>query len=553
MRMRKMLLLLVLVPMVIFAQDITLVGQVNHDPGDMTDPYYGDPGIRGLIAGSDLDQDGKQEIIASRYASGSGVSVFEMTDEGDLEMVWFSDTTSAEATAYSSGTRYAQTADFDNDGMGEIVFFRGRYNDDEKSGLYVYEYNGTDNGYDLAFFNNLSLLGGDTLASVLVEYFLVDDVDGDGTEEIIFASNGTSWGVNRSEDFFSVLSITQFGTPFATLNEEYYVSAREVANLGGGSAINLAVSDIDGDGNKEVYCHAWNNHNNFFFEATGPDSYTLGDTTFVKIALDAGDHVSLMNGVAADMDGDGHDEIYTSNYYAGDVYRIVDRDGEATTLTNAEIDTLALAIGAAFGATVGDLDMDGNDEIYFGGSSGSNGDLIRWDGTEFTSWNTDTLAGGFIAKMDVADINGNGYPEIVSAHQSVTDSIEVIDGTDTTLVVNPNYYIIRLSELSTESVKDYRVITPDQYKLGNAYPNPFNPITNINFSLPIRKDISLVIYNLRGQEVVRLIDNQNLNAGSHTAMWNGLDAQGRQVASGTYIYSLRYGNFQQSKQVTLIK
>lgn len=551
--MKKALLLFVLVPAMILAQDVNLVGQVSFDPDDETGVYYGDPGVRGLIAGSDLDMDGKQEIIASRYASGSGVAVYEMTEAGDIELVWFSDSTAAEATDYSSGTRFAQTADFDNDGNGEIVFFRGRYNDDPKSGLYIYEYNGTDDGYDLAFFNNLSILSGDTIASILVEHFLVDDVDGDGNEEIIMATNGTSWGVNRSEDFFSVLSITQFGTPFATLTEEYWVSAREVSNLGGGSAINVAVSDIDGDGAKEVYCHTWNNHNNFFFEATGPDTYTLGDTTFVKIAIDAGDHVSLMNGAAADLDGDGSDEVYTTNYYTGDVYRIVDRDGEATTLTNAEIDTLALGIGAAFGTTVGDLDMDGVNEVYFGGSSGSNGDLIRWDGTDFTSWNTDTLAGGFIAKLAVADINGNGYPEVVSAHQSVTDSIEVINGTDTTLVVNPNYFIIRLSELSTEGTKDYRVITPDQYKLADAFPNPFNPITNINFSLPIQKEISLIIYNLRGQEVVRLIDSQNMNPGDHAAAWNGLDSQGRQVASGTYIYSLRYGNFQQSKQVTLLK
>jgi hypothetical protein len=155
--------------------------------------------------------------------------------------------------------------------------------------------------------------------------------------------------------------------------------------------------------------------------------------------------------------------------------------------------------------------------------------------------------------MAVADINGNGYPEIVSAHQSVVDSIEVINGTDTTMVVNPNYWIIRLTEMTPEGTKDYRVVTPDDYKLGNAYPNPFNPITNINFSLPISKEISVIVYNMLGQEVIRLIDNQTLTSGYHEVAWNGLDVQGKPVASGTYIYTLRYGNFQQSKQVTLLK
>jgi len=546
--------------MFIAAQNMGVVGQVSFDPGDTTGVYYGDPGVRGLTAGSDLDGDGRQEIIASRYANGSGVSVYEMTPEGVMELVWYSDTTSAAAVDYASGTRYAQTADFDGDGNGEIVFFRGRYNDDPNSGLYVYEYDGSDNGYELKFFNNLSILSGDTLGSILVEHFVIDDVDGDGEEEIIFASNGVSLGVNRSEDMFSVLSINGFDSPFATLVEEYWVSARDVNKdlvtdnlLGGGSAINVMVSDIDGDGLKEVYCHAWNSHNNFFFEATGANAYTLGDTTYVQISSGVGDHVSLMNPAVADMDGDGHDEIYTTNYYTGDVYRIVDVDGDATNFTNDEVDTLALAIGAAFAATVGDLDMDGSDEVYFGGSVGANGDLIQWNGSDFTSWNTDTLARGFISKMAVADINGNGYPEIVSAHQSVVDSIEVIDGTDTTMVVNPNYWIIRLTEMTPEGTKDYRVVTPDDYKLGNAYPNPFNPITNINFSLPISKEISVIIYNMLGQEVIRLIDNQTLTSGYHEVAWNGLDVQGKPVASGTYIYTLRYGNFQQSKQVTLLK
>lgn len=546
-----MLLLLVLIPMVMFAQTMEIAGHVTYDPDDVDAPWYGEPGVRGLIAGSDLDGDGKQEIFASHYGNGGGIAAFEMTADGEMELVWFSDTTFGDT--YYSGTRLAQTADFDGDGFGEIVFFKGRYTDEVGSGLYIYEANGADDGYDLAFYSNLSILGGDTLGSVYVEYFQIDDVDGDGTEEIIFASNGTSWGVNRSEDMFSVLSISQFGTPFASLVEEYHVSAREVSGLGGGSAINVAISDIDGDGFKEVYCHAWNSHNNFFFEATGPNTYTLGDTTSVQISAAAGDHVSLMNAAVADLDNDGKDEIYMTNYYTGDVYRITDNDGEATTFTNSEVDTLALAIGAAFGAVAGDLDDNGTDEVYFGGSVGDNGDLIWWNGTEFNHWNTDTLARGFISKMAVADINGNGINEIVSAHQSVVDSIEVITGTDTTMAANPNYWVIRISELGTTGIAEYRVITPDQFKLGQAYPNPFNPITNINFTLPISKDISVIIYNMLGQEVVRLIDNQNLSAGQHHVLWNSLDAQGNPVASGTYIYTLRHGNFQQSKQVTLLK
>ena len=552
--MKKMLPLLLVLATVVTAQNLGTIGYVHYDIGDTTSAFFGESGSRGLTAGSDLDNDGKQEVFMASYTHGGMVSAFEMTSEGMMELVWFSDTTAASATTYSSGTRMVQTGDLDGDGNGEIIFFRGRYSSDPNRGLWIYEANGSDNGYDLAYHNDLYTLSGDTISQVLVEYFEVADIDGDGTQELVFASNGPSWGANRSEDMFVVLSFDgPFDDPFTSLVEEYHVSAREASGLGGGSAINVAVCDIDGDGFKEVYCHAWNSHNNFFFEATGPDSYTLGDTTSVQISAGVGDHVSLMNAAVADLDANGQDEIYLTNYYTGDIYRIADLDGEATTFTNDEVDTLALAVGAAFGAVAGDINNDGTDEVYFGGSVGSNGDLIQWDGFSTSHWNTDTLARGFVSKMAVADINGNGLLEIVSAHQSVPDSMEVINGTDTTTVANPNHWIVRISEDLDGVDTEYRVVMPDDYKLANAYANPFNPTTTIEFSLPIAKTISLTVYNMLGQEVVRLIDNSSYTAGSYKANWNGLDANGRMVASGTYFYTLQYGNFNQSKQVTFLK
>jgi hypothetical protein len=550
--MRKLLPVLFLLPLMVFAQS----GVIGHHGNvlDSSAVWFPDPGSRGLTAGSDLDGDGKLEVFATNYSYGGIVMGFELAaDTSLLELVWFSDT-NLTASGSSSGTRMVQTGDLDGDGLGEIVFFRGYAPDPATKpddGLRIYEYNGSDNGYDLVYSNNLQYLGTDSISTFRPEYFVIDDVDGDGKQELIVASNGTSFGKDRSEDQFTVLSITgNMGTdPFVTLVEEFYVSARENSNaLGGGSAINVAISDIDGDGMKEVYCAAWNSHNNFFFEATGPDTYSLGDTTNVQISLGVGDHVSLMQSVAADLDGDGKDEVYTTNYNTGDVYRITDKNGDgATTFAADEVDTLALAIGASFGATAGDFDDDGNLEVVFGGSVGANGDLIMWDGTDFTSWNSDEVAGGFVTKLAAADLNGNGVTEIVTAHQSVPDSV---DGAQ-----NWHYWFVRSSEIgaTTTIVTEYAVITPDDYVLYDAYPNPFNPSTMIEFKLPLAKDISLIVYNMRGQEVVRLADNSSYGPGNHRLVWNGLDAAGNPVATGVYIYTLRYGNFHQSKRVTFLK
>ena len=89
--------------------------------------------------------------------------------------------------------------------------------------------------------------------------------------------------------------------------------------------------------------------------------------------------------------------------------------------------------------------------------------------------------------------------------------------------------------------------SPIEYFLSNNYPNPFNPVTRIEFSLPEAGLTRLIIYDLRGVEVERLI-NKHYNAGYHTVKWDG-----RGVASGIYYYRLVSGNFAQTKKMLLLK
>ncbi|HBY19340.1 MAG TPA: hypothetical protein DEH00_09260, partial [Candidatus Marinimicrobia bacterium] len=93
----------------------------------------------------------------------------------------------------------------------------------------------------------------------------------------------------------------------------------------------------------------------------------------------------------------------------------------------------------------------------------------------------------------------------------------------------------------------------NDYKLAAAYPNPFNPTTVIEFTLPVNKEISLIVYNELGQEVTRLIDGKTYQKGSYSVTWNGTNALGKEVASGVYFYSLKYGNFTKTRKVTYLK
>jgi hypothetical protein len=179
----------------------------------------------------------------------------------------------------------------------------------------------------------------------------------------------------------------------------------------------------------------------------------------------------------------------------------------------------------------------------------------------------------FISKMFAGtDLNGNGKKEIVAAYQSTYDSIRYIwnkwnvagsnyildsskgvNGKQT--VVNPSCLNIKLLEYTGSSFVElpYAVVTPDEYVLEQNYPNPFNPSTVIRFSLPIDKQVSLKVYDMTGREVKTLINDEKLDKGGHSAEWNGKNNAGKSVASGTYIYTLKFGAFTKSGKMLFMK
>ncbi len=81
------------------------------------------------------------------------------------------------------------------------------------------------------------------------------------------------------------------------------------------------------------------------------------------------------------------------------------------------------------------------------------------------------------------------------------------------------------------------VTTLADFALMQNYPNPFNPSTTISFSLPEASNVTLAIYNLRGQ-LIRTLHSGALSAGHHRMVWDGRDSHGVKVASGVYLYRL---------------
>ena len=88
---------------------------------------------------------------------------------------------------------------------------------------------------------------------------------------------------------------------------------------------------------------------------------------------------------------------------------------------------------------------------------------------------------------------------------------------------------------------------PSEYQLKQNFPNPFNPTTNIRFTLPTSEFVILKIYNLLGEEISILL-NETLPAGLHTI---NFDASG--LKSGMYVYRIKAGGFSESKKMLLVK
>jgi hypothetical protein len=93
---------------------------------------------------------------------------------------------------------------------------------------------------------------------------------------------------------------------------------------------------------------------------------------------------------------------------------------------------------------------------------------------------------------------------------------------------------------------------PATVSLGSAYPNPFNPETEISFSLSERTQVSLIIYNILGEKVKTLV-NKEMDAGTHTIRWNSRDEAGNSVSSGIYFYRLKTDGFDQTRKMLLMK
>jgi hypothetical protein len=146
---------------------------------------------------------------------------------------------------------------------------------------------------------------------------------------------------------------------------------------------------------------------------------------------------------------------------------------------------------------------------------------------------------------------GKDIIELIQA--SGTDSLRVLMTIRTVstnaaegIVASVDTMLVTFKDLAT-GILDKNMI-PKEFFVDQNYPNPFNPTTTIQFGLPVQAQVNLIIYDILGREVVRLVDNQTMNAGTYKYSFNA-----SKLASGTYIYRLQADKKVEVKKMLLLK
>lgn len=288
----------------------------------------------------------------------------------------------------------------------------------------------------------------------------------------------------------------------------------------------VVTSDFDRDGTPDLAITKW---------GVGPDVpsnvsvlINLGDGSFGYAAY-YGSWLDPSCVCAADFDGDGNSDL-----------AITHARGMSTLKNNGD-GTFADAVDYPIGYNppsiiACDFDLDGRPDLAVANPVSNAISILPNKGDGTFGDTTNYMDTGYPYSLFAADFNGDGKTDLAVANCSA-NSVSVL---------------INCSSIPNDANEPSQSIVSEDFQLHQNRPNPFNPVTTIEYSLPRASHVTITIYDILGQAIKALV-SQRQEAGFHSVKWDGKDRNGRPVSSGIYFYCLRAGDFVKSKKMVLTK
>ena len=444
----------------------------------------------------DLDHDGKIDLLFGR----------------DLQtFVYYKNTGSASVPAWTSNTLFSGTeattywknpslCDLDGDGDLDLIYGTS------DGTLYLYQNVGSTSvpqfQYNPAYFQVVRIDGNGASVSLA-------DFDHDGDADMIsgdwlgkfqyFRNDGTSKSprFTKTTSTFTSLDVGSYSTPV-------------FVDIDGDGDFDIVSGALDG----KVYCYI-NNGAGFT------------QNTQIFGAIDVGWQSAP---AFADLDGDGDQDMIIGGEDADSLRAYRNTGQNAFVLDNSLI---AGATSPSYGhPTFADIDKDGDMDLIIGGISGQVKFFENIGTKSLQSWQQldEAFAGVEVdqnAAPGFADLDGDGMVDLVVGEY------------------NGNFSLYK--NLIPTLVRYPASGKPTSFELSQNFPNPFNPATNVQFSIGSFQFVTLTVCDVLGREVAYLV-NGEMSPGTYSTRWDA-----SHFPSGVYFYTLRAGNHIETKRMLLLK
>jgi hypothetical protein len=188
--------------------------------------------------------------------------------------------------------------------------------------------------------------------------------------------------------------------------------------------------------------------------------------------------------------------------------------------------------------------------FYYVESAEIDGEAIN-AGDLVIAYNGDVVVGARYWDGSIIDVPAMGADagEKYAGYAQSGDAIsfKVLDQSTNTLIDMDVTGNAEWNNLGMHVIKLTNAVIPDEVQFGSAYPNPFNPVTMVEFSLPETMEVEVVIYDMLGRSVANLASGA-FERGNHHVSWNA-----SQSAAGIYFVSMTIGGETQIQKLMLIK